>query len=78
MARLTYLEDALYADSTGVLRQHLLDTLRQAERGARGQLRQPQAAARFQALEQSANACASAAQVIEILWARYHADTVSR
>ncbi|MBK5415415.1 EscE/YscE/SsaE family type III secretion system needle protein co-chaperone [Pseudomonas sp. TH31] len=78
MARLTYLEDSLYADSTGVLRQHLLDALRQAEHGARGQLRQPQPAARFQALEQSVNACSSAAQVIEILWARYHADTAPR
>lgn len=72
MARITYLEDALYADAQGTLRQHLLDTLQQAEHRLRGQLRQLQPAARFQALEQCATACASAAQVIEILWGRYH------
>ncbi|MGF6401567.1 type III secretion system YseE family protein [Pseudomonas frederiksbergensis] len=74
MARLTYLEDVLYADTEGTLCRHLLAALREAEHGARGQLREPQPAARFQALEHSANACASAVQVIEILWARYHAD----
>ncbi|KAA5839278.1 MULTISPECIES: EscE/YscE/SsaE family type III secretion system needle protein co-chaperone [Pseudomonas] len=72
MARITYLEDALFADTQGTLRRHLLDSLRQAEHRVRGQLRQPQPAAQFQALEQCANACASAVQVIEILWGRYH------
>lgn len=77
MARITYLEDALSADIQGRLRQHLLDILRQAEHRVRGQLRQPQPAARFQALEQCANACANAAYVIEILWGRYHSNTQS-
>lgn len=72
MARITYLEDALHADEQGTLRRHLLETLGQAEHRLRGQLRQPQSAARFQALEQCAEACASAAHVIETLWGRYH------
>lgn len=77
MARITYLEDALYADTQGTLRQHLLDTLQQAEHHVRAQLRQPQLTVRFQALQQCANACASAAQVIEMLWGRYHSTTQS-
>lgn len=72
MARITYLEDALHADAQGTIRRHLLNTLRQAEQQLRVQLRQLQPAARFQALEQCADACASAAHVIETLWGRYH------
>lgn len=75
MARITYLEDALLADAKGTVRRHLLDTLHQAEHRLRGQLRQPQPAARFQALEQCADACASAAHIIETLWGRYHSHT---
>ena len=75
MARITYLEDALHADGQGTVRRHLLETLRQAEHQLRGQLRQPQPAARFQALEQCADACASSARVIETLWGRFHSHT---
>ncbi|MCU1748808.1 EscE/YscE/SsaE family type III secretion system needle protein co-chaperone [Pseudomonas sp. 6D_7.1_Bac1] len=72
MARITYLEDALHADTQGRLRDNSLNKLRQAEQQLREQLRLPQAPAQYQALEQCASACASAAEVIETLWCRYH------
>ncbi|MBV4465826.1 EscE/YscE/SsaE family type III secretion system needle protein co-chaperone [Pseudomonas sp. SWRI79] len=72
MARITYLEDALHADTQGTLRDSSLNKLRQAEQQLREQLRLPQAPARYQVLEQCASACVSAAEVIEKLWYRYH------
>ncbi len=72
MTRITYLEDALHADTLGTLHYHLLEQLQQAEQHLCEQLRLPQSPAQFRALQQCANACVSAIAVIEALWGRYH------
>jgi type III secretion system YseE family protein len=72
MSRITYLEDALYEDKQGDVRDRLLARLREAEAELRAQLRAPHTVEAYAALLRCAQASASAQIVIETLWARYH------
>jgi type III secretion system YseE family protein len=73
MTRITNLEEALYEDKQGSVRDRVLERLRQAEARMRAQLRAPQTVEAYAALLRCAQASASAQVVIETLWARYHA-----
>ncbi|BBE08773.1 Putative uncharacterized protein [Mycoavidus cysteinexigens] len=70
--RLTTLEDVLHDDASGLFRDQALAKLRTAEQHLRAQLRMPQIPAEHAALQRCVTACASAAQVIDTLWRRYH------
>jgi type III secretion system YseE family protein len=72
MTRITYLEEALYEDKLGSVRDRLLERLRQAEAQMRAQMRAPQTVEAYAALLRCAQASESAQVVIETLWARYH------
>jgi type III secretion system YseE family protein len=73
MTRITNIEEALYEDKQGSVRDRLLERLRQAEVRMQAQLRAPQTVEAYAALLRCAQASASAQVVIETLWARYHA-----
>jgi type III secretion system YseE family protein len=72
MTRITHLEEALYEDKQGAVRDRLLEQLRQAEAQICAQLRAPQTVEAYAALLRCAQTSASAQVVIETLWARYH------
>ncbi|CAI8742666.1 secretion system chaperone SsaE [Pseudomonas chlororaphis] len=72
MTRITHLEDALHADTQGVMRDQLLDQLTHTQQRLSEQLRLPQSPESFRALGQCLEACVSARGTIEVLWQRYH------
>lgn len=74
MARMTYLEDALYRDKQGVLRHALLASLQTGERQLRRQLRLANALGNRQMITLQLEACVQAAHVIATLWSRYHGE----
>ncbi|CAI8756944.1 EscE/YscE/SsaE family type III secretion system needle protein co-chaperone [Pseudomonas zeae] len=75
MTRITHLEDALYADTKGYIRDQWLEKLVHAELRLSEQLRSPQPTDAFKALEQCLAACLSARETIAVLWQRYHFST---
>ncbi|MHC8403425.1 EscE/YscE/SsaE family type III secretion system needle protein co-chaperone [Pseudomonas sp. MDT1-17] len=72
MTRITHLEDALYADAQGGMRDQLLGKLAHTQAQLSEQLRMPQPPEAFRALGQCLEACVSASATIEVLWQRYH------
>lgn len=72
MTRITELEDALHADTQGVLRDQWLAQLTLAQQQLNEQLRLPQPPEAFKALEHCLAACISGQSTIEVLWQRYH------
>lgn len=72
MARLTSLEDQLRCDASGSARDALLARLLAGERQLQQQLRQPHSLPQRQAIMALLQACEQSAQVIAVLWARYH------
>lgn len=73
MSKLTQLEDRLQRDPQGVLRDTLLIQLQMGEQLLWQQLSRSRGEHRQQITLQL-NACVKSAQVISILWQRYHPE----
>lgn len=72
MARITYLEDTLYADVDGTVRDAFVRKLVLAEAGLSARLRRPVTATEFLAIERALAAVLATREVIERVSGRYH------
>jgi type III secretion system YseE family protein len=73
MSKLTHLEDSLQHDPQGILRDTLLTQLQAGEQLLWRQLSHSRGEERQQ-VTLLLNACTQSAQVISVLWQRYHPE----